>query len=132
MALCVFPFSPPPLHHSLPTNLDLYRIMSDDKENFVRMTRAATKRKAAMADEDRLSKKKKKRVVLGELPNLCNKRKQTRKPLRVPKKQNKKTSKSDVDTRSDDPQMCAPYVTGIFVYLRQLEVTLPQFDLGLV
>lgn len=96
------------------------------------MTRAATKRKAAMADEDRLSKKKKKRVVLGELPNLCNKQKQTTKPLRVPKKQSKKTSKSDVDTRSDDPQMCAPYVTGIFVYLRQLEVTLPQFDLGLV
>ncbi|KAG5395328.1 hypothetical protein IGI04_025291 [Brassica rapa subsp. trilocularis] len=122
MALCVFPFSPPPLHHSLPTNLDLYRIMSDDKENFVRMTRAATKRKAAMADEDRLSKKKKKRVVLGELPNLCNKQKQTTKPLRVPKKQSKKTSKSDIDTRSDDPQMCAPYVTGIFVYLRQLEV----------
>ncbi|KAF8087590.1 hypothetical protein N665_0577s0003 [Sinapis alba] len=105
--------------------------MSDDKENFVRMTRAATKRKAAMLDVDRLSKKKKKkRVVLGELPNLCNlssKQKQTR---RVPTKQTKKKSnpkvpkesKSDIDTRSDDPQMCAPYVTGIFDYLRQLEV----------
>ena len=93
------------------------------------MTRAATKRKAAMAHEDRLSKKKKKRVVLGELPNVCNKQKQ---PVRVPKKQNKKKSnskvpqesKSDIiDTRSDDPQMCAPYVTRIFVYLRQLEVS---------
>ncbi|KAL0737017.1 hypothetical protein Bca4012_013227 [Brassica carinata] len=105
--------------------------MSDDKENFVRMTRAATKRKAAMLDEDRLSNKKKKRVVLGELPNLCNLSNTQKQTKRVPtKKQNKKKSnsnvpkesKSDIDTRSDDPQMCAPYVIGIFDYLRQLEV----------
>ncbi|KAL0826105.1 hypothetical protein Bca101_049782 [Brassica carinata] len=57
--------------------------------------------------------KKKKRVVLGELLNLCKKKSNSNVP---------KESKSDIDTRSDDPQMCAPYVTGIFVYLRQLEV----------
>ncbi|CAH8353609.1 unnamed protein product [Eruca vesicaria subsp. sativa] len=105
--------------------------MSDDKENnFVRMTRAATKRKASMAaliDEDRLSKK---RVVLGELPHLSNLStipKQTKTPRKPVRKQKKVAAKpkepiSDIDTRSDDPQMCAPYVVGIFDYLRHLEV----------
>uniref|UniRef100_A0A1J3IQK6 Putative cyclin-A3-1 n=2 Tax=Noccaea caerulescens TaxID=107243 RepID=A0A1J3IQK6_NOCCA len=114
--------------------------MADDKENFVRMTRAATKRKASMAaiiEDERLGKK---RVVLGELPNLSNisaipnQTKNPRKFGRVPTKQQKKKviSKAettteepnidiDIDTRSDDPQMCAPYVTGIFEYLRQME-----------
>ncbi|XP_024013278.1 putative cyclin-A3-1 isoform X2 [Eutrema salsugineum] len=108
--------------------------MSDDKENFVRMTRAATKRKASMEaiiDEERLSKK---RVVLGELPHLSNvsATKKPRKTVKVPTKEKKKKpisnvtstpkeSISDIDTRSDDPQMCAPYVSGIFDYLRQLE-----------
>lgn len=119
--------------------------MADDKENFVRMTRAATKRKASMAaiiEDERLGKK---RVVLGELPNLSNisaipnQTKNPRKSGRVPRKQQKKKviSKAettteepnidiDIDTRSDDPQMCAPYVTGIFEYLRQMEVKLKQ------
>ncbi|CAA7041630.1 unnamed protein product [Microthlaspi erraticum] len=106
--------------------------MADDKENFVRMTRAATKRKASMAaiiDDERLGKK---RVVLGELPNLSNISAIPRKSGRAPTKQQKKkvvskaetTTKEpniDIDTRSDDPQMCAPYVTGIFEYLRQME-----------
>ncbi|XP_010481909.1 PREDICTED: putative cyclin-A3-1 [Camelina sativa] len=104
----------------------------DDKENCVRMTRAATKRKAAMAavtiDGEQISNKKK-RVVLGELPNLCNIKKPRRKAAKVITTKQKKpvsiltlaNSNSDIDTRSDDPQMCAPYVTSIFEYLRQLE-----------
>ncbi|XP_010494275.1 PREDICTED: putative cyclin-A3-1 isoform X1 [Camelina sativa] len=103
----------------------------DDKENCVRMTRAATKRKAAMAaatiDEERINKKK--RVVLGELPNLCNIKKPRRKATKVITTKQKNpvsiptlaNTNLDIDTRSDDPQMCAPYVTSIFEYLRQLE-----------
>ncbi|KAG7536671.1 Cyclin-like [Arabidopsis suecica] len=102
--------------------------MADEKENCVRMTRAATKRKASMEatiDEERINKK---RVVLGELPNLSNIKK-PRKATKIPTKQKKSVSiptlvtlNSDIDTRSDDPQMCGPYVTSIFEYLRQLEV----------
>uniref|UniRef100_A0A1J3GQV5 Putative cyclin-A3-1 n=1 Tax=Noccaea caerulescens TaxID=107243 RepID=A0A1J3GQV5_NOCCA len=95
---------------------------------------------AAIIEDERLGKK---RVVLGELPNLSNisaipnQTKNPRKFGRVPTKQQKKKviSKAettteepniniDIDTRSDDPQMCAPYVTGIFEYLRQMEVKL--------
>ncbi|EOA13582.1 hypothetical protein CARUB_v10026648mg [Capsella rubella] len=104
--------------------------MSDEKENCVRMTRAATKRKAAMAatiDEERISKK---RVVLGELTNLSNIKKPRKVATKVITKKQKKpvlipttvvTVNSDIDMRSDDPQMCAPYVTSIFEYLRDLE-----------
>lgn len=98
--------------------------MADEKENCVRMTRAATKRKASMAailDDERISKK---RVVLGELPNLSNiknprKAIKQKKPVSIP---TLVTVNSDIDTRSDDPQMCGSYVTSIFEYLRQLEV----------
>lgn len=109
--------------------------MADEKENCVRMTRAATKRKASMAatiDEGRVNKK---RVVLGELPNMSNLsvpnlEREIKKPrksaARAPMKQRKDTSaldpNSDIDTRSDDPQMCGPYVSSIFDYLRQMEV----------
>lgn len=102
--------------------------MADEKENCVRMTRAATKRKASMEatiDEERINKK---RVVLGDLPNMTNIKK-PRKATKIPTKQKKSVSiptlvtlNSDIDTRSDDPQMCGPYVTSIFEYLRQLEV----------
>ncbi|CAA0407160.1 unnamed protein product [Arabidopsis thaliana] len=100
--------------------------MADEKENCVRMTRAATKRKASMEaaiDKERINKK---RVVLGELPNLSN----IKKSRKATTKQKKKsvsiptleTLNSDIDTRSNDQQMCGPYVTSIFEYLRQLEV----------
>lgn len=103
------------------------------------MTRAAAKRKASMAmatDEERVSKK---RVVLGELlnvPNL-NQKRVTQKPqkaVRVLTKQIKTVpvvvvpedaaavAAGDIDARSDDPQMCGPYVTDIYEYLREMEV----------
>ncbi|KFK31755.1 hypothetical protein AALP_AA6G155000 [Arabis alpina] len=99
-------------------------------ENIVRITRAAAKRKASMAmtiDDDRVSKKK--RVVLGELPNMSN-LSFPEKPLNlmtrrcvVPMQQKKVVLdlNLDIDTRSNDPQMCGPYVSSIFDYLRQME-----------
>ncbi|KFK31754.1 hypothetical protein AALP_AA6G154900 [Arabis alpina] len=115
--------------------------MADEKENCVRITRAAAKRKASMAatiDEERLSKK---RVILGELPNLANltfpnQKTEIKKTRKVPTKKQQKQKKKkvvlgkdteiidldlDIDSRSDDPQMCGPYVTSIFDYLRQME-----------
>ncbi|XP_010479118.1 PREDICTED: cyclin-A3-2-like [Camelina sativa] len=109
------------------------------QEICVRITRAAAKRKASMGmDEDRVSKK---RVVLGELLNgsnvnvlaNLNQIRETQKPkksLRPPSNQIKKTapvvvdleSQPDIDSRSDDPQMCGPYVGDIYQYLRELEV----------
>ncbi|XP_010549257.1 PREDICTED: putative cyclin-A3-1 isoform X2 [Tarenaya hassleriana] len=119
-----------------------------EKEISGRMTRAAAKRKATMAaakDDERASKK---RVVLGELPNMSNvpvpvNPKPTQKPkrdLRAYAKQRKTASVSDtakdstaavessvdIDARTDDPQMCGPYVSDIYEYLRQLEVNPKQ------
>lgn len=109
-----------------------------EQEICVRVTRAAAKRKAMGIDEDRVSKK---RVVLGELLNVSNvnvlanlnQKKETQKPKKSlrppPAKQIKSApvvidldSESDIDSRSDDPQMCGPYVRDIYEYLRELEV----------
>ncbi|VVA92765.1 unnamed protein product [Arabis nemorensis] len=117
-----------------------------ENQSCVRMTRAAAKRKASMAmstDEGRVSKK---RVVLGELlnvPNLNQKRvtqkpktslwspiKQimTEDPVVVSPEVTAETAMvalkpaSDIDARSDDPQMCGPYVTDVYEYLREMEV----------
>ncbi|KAJ0229433.1 Cyclin-A3-4 [Hirschfeldia incana] len=101
-----------------------------EKEICVRMTRAATKRKA-MATEEEEERFTKKRVVLGELPNVSNlnrKRvipKPATKTLAAPAKQRKNPpveSRSDIDARSDDPKMCGPYVSDIYDYLREMEV----------
>ncbi|OAY22996.1 putative cyclin-A3-1 [Manihot esculenta] len=108
-----------------------------DQENCVRVTRAATKRAAAMAplkDQPVL----KKRVVLGELPNLSNvvvsvnkgsgglTQKQKIKPKPKAKKaiivKKDEASKGDIDGTSDDPQMCGPYASDIYEYLHKLEV----------
>lgn len=115
-----------------------------ENQNCTRMTRAAAKRKAsAMAvDEDPVSKK---RVVLGELPNMSNvvavpvKPNQEREALKAKtsvnaaKKQMKKKAlmipvvvpepSVDIESRSVDPQMCEPFVSDICAYLRELEVT---------
>lgn len=109
-----------------------------DQENCVRVTRAATKRAAAMAplkDQPVL----KKRVVLGELPNLSNvvvsvnkgsgglTQKQKIKPKPKAKKsiivKKDEASKGDIDGTSDDPQMCGPYASDIYEYLHKLEVS---------
>ncbi|CAN8320794.1 unnamed protein product [Cochlearia groenlandica] len=99
----------------------------------VRITRAAAKRKAmATEDDEPLTKK---RIVLGELMNLSNVQTKT---LVAPPKNRKlapppppslaavesisSSSFSDIDSRSDDPKMCGPYVTDIYEYLRELEM----------
>ncbi|CAH2071159.1 unnamed protein product [Thlaspi arvense] len=108
------------------------------KEICVRMTRAAAKRKAMATEEERVNKK---RVVLGELPNVSNvavsanpnqkiEISKPRKSHGAPAKQTKIApvalatveSVSDIDARSDDPKMCGPFVTDIYEYLRELEV----------
>ncbi|KAK2660193.1 hypothetical protein Ddye_006726 [Dipteronia dyeriana] len=122
-----------------------------DQENCARLTRAAKKRAASVAalgntEDQPLTKK---RVVLGELPNLSNAvvipvtkslKAEHQKPkgnakakLKViralePRKTtalNKKRdveAEVDVDPALDDPQMCEPYVTDIYDYLRSMEV----------
>ncbi|TXG52491.1 hypothetical protein EZV62_021660 [Acer yangbiense] len=123
-----------------------------DQENCARLTRAAKKRAASVAalgnaEDQPLTKK---RVVLGELPNLSNavvvpvtkslkaepqkpkgkaKAKPKVKRALEPKKKtttaNKKEdveAKVDDDFASDDPQMCEPYVTDIYDYLCNMEV----------
>lgn len=113
-----------------------------ENQNCARMTRAAAKRKASMAvattDEDRVSKK---RVVLGELPNMSNvvvsakpnQERETQKlksSVNAAKKQVKKAlipvaviaPSVDFESRSVDPQMCGPYASDICAYLREMEV----------
>lgn len=101
-----------------------------EKEICVRMTRAAVKRKSIGTEDERFTKK---RVVLGELPNLSNisvlsSFNQISKPAKSLGALSKlrKTApvefRSDIDSRSDDPKMCGPYVTDIYEYLRQMEV----------
>ena len=112
--------------------------------NCVRITRASSKRVAASAMSDDQSTNKK-RVVLGELPNIQNatgsaaqKRKATSQITKCkPKKRTKiaaapmsKTTvvvedndpKLTVDDILDDPEMKGPYSSDIYAYLRKMEV----------
>lgn len=106
-----------------------------EKEICLRMTRAAVKRKSTATEDERVTKK---RVVLGELPNLSNisvlsNFNQIPKPAKSLGALLRKTAPvalaavefgSDIDARSDDPKMCGPYVSDIYEYLRQMEVTI--------
>ncbi|XP_031267253.1 putative cyclin-A3-1 [Pistacia vera] len=111
-----------------------------DQENCVRLTRAARKRAALGNAEEQPPSKK--RVVLGELPNLSNVvvsknpslKSEPQKPKGKAKKKVKKAllptttknddveGKVDIDAKSDDPQMCGPYVSDIYEYLHTMEV----------
>lgn len=108
-----------------------------DKENCVRLTRAAKKRaSAAMADDQVPTKKW---VVLGELPHLSNAAVQDNRSSGIePQKQKCGTktkakkalpmttmvkTNQDTDTKSDDPQLCGPYISDVYAYLHELEVT---------
>lgn len=114
-----------------------------ENQNCTRMTRAAAKRKASsMAIDESATVSSKKRVVLGELPNLSNviavpvkpnKEKEIQKPVNITKKKQMKKALVDpvtvvetsveFESRSVDPQMCGPYVSDICAYLREMEVT---------
>ncbi|KAI4337022.1 hypothetical protein L6164_015484 [Bauhinia variegata] len=112
----------------------------ENKENSAprRLTRAAKKR-AAAAITDLLHAPAKKRVVLGELPNLTNVL-VTNKPGSGAETQEEKggmkrkvrkvlpttiatipAKSDDVDANLDDPQMCQTYVSDIYEYLRTME-----------
>lgn len=115
-----------------------------EQENFVRVTRAGKKRASTVMSEEQNPIKK--RVVLGELPNLSNVIVQADQSsgLNVPKKKQKcgaknkakkvlpmtipaeKSSREEKDDL-DDPHMCGPYISDVYEYLHQLEV----IELGL-
>ncbi|WCJ35513.1 CYCLIN A3 4 [Euphorbia peplus] len=110
-----------------------------DQENSVRVTRAARKRAASnpLSDAQPFNKK---RVVLGELPNLSNsvvsgnagaprkkvskvkaKAKAQVKRVVVVKKDDGLKIKDDADGILDDPQNCRAYASDIYEYLHKLE-----------
>lgn len=113
-----------------------------DQENFVRVTRAAAKKRAASGSALEQPAKKK-RVVLGELPTNTNvvvsvnpslkaeprkAKAKAKKALLTEKTKAKAKTKAteyadiDIDARSDDPQICGAYVTDIYQYLHSMEV----------
>ncbi|KAK9109327.1 hypothetical protein Sjap_017387 [Stephania japonica] len=105
-----------------------------EEENCVRMTRGA-KRRAMEAEETLLPPQTKKRVVLGEITNVSNSTglvTQKPKPKPKPKPKSKKkvqvtkkapsTRKDEEVAKSEDPQLCAPYVSDIYEYLHSMEM----------
>lgn len=109
-----------------------------DQENCLRVTTRLAKKRAAETMADLESQKQpKKRVVLGELPNVSNIVPATKDLDSEPPKQKNKTkkkvkkvaatkpnsaTKEDVGEILDDPQMCGAYVSEIYEYLREMEV----------
>lgn len=107
----------------------------------MRVTRLAKKR-AAEAMAAQLQQRSKKRVVLGEIRSEANvglsqiSEQQRPKPRQAKRKVLKAVGEGvtekgkyvdngiDIDAKSDDPQMCAAYVSEIYEYLRQMEVNL--------
>ncbi|GAV74666.1 Cyclin_N domain-containing protein/Cyclin_C domain-containing protein [Cephalotus follicularis] len=110
-----------------------------EQQKCARVTRLSKKRAAATGDSQEQAMNKK-RVVLGELPNLSNvvvsvnpsskaEPPQKQKPSKPKAAKTKKALEiTDVkkteglDAQSDDPQMCGPYVTDILDYLHSMEV----------
>ncbi|KAJ8747974.1 hypothetical protein K2173_012947 [Erythroxylum novogranatense] len=109
-----------------------------EQENCARLTRAAKKRAAALSvDEQPVLKK---RVVLGELRNVCNvakvgsgdesqkqkrkvtKRSKAKKAIVIKKEDVTKDDVHDFDTKSDDPQFCGQYISDIYEYLHNMEM----------
>lgn len=125
-----------------------------NQENCMRVTRLSAKRRAAEALSDQPQQQppaKQKRVVLGEISSnvlgnsslkSCSEprtRARSRKSSKfssstlIPASEKTpeedvvgppKVSNDDIDAVSNDPQMCGPYVTGIYEYLRNMEVRL--------
>ncbi|XP_019152566.1 PREDICTED: G2/mitotic-specific cyclin C13-1-like isoform X2 [Ipomoea nil] len=109
-----------------------------DKENCTRVTRLSKKR-AAESMAAQLQQQSKKRVVLGEITSVPNvglsqiSEQQKPKPRRAKRKVLKAAGKgvtekgkhedngTDIDAKSDDPQMCAAYDSEIYEYMRQME-----------
>ncbi|KAL6216655.1 hypothetical protein ACLB2K_009876 [Fragaria x ananassa] len=89
------------------------------------ITRAAAKRRAvaALAEEQQLATKK--RTVLGDLTNLANvvvlasKNPNLDFAIRKPTCERKRAAPERVN---EDPQLCGPYASDIYAYLRRMEV----------
>ncbi|XP_058081115.1 cyclin-A3-4-like isoform X2 [Magnolia sinica] len=101
-----------------------------DQENCTRLTRAAKKRAvaAAQSQQDLVPATKKKRTVLGELPNFSNvvadpvpDAEPSKRKLRPSKKTERKLL-MDVEANTNDPQLCVPYASDIFEYLHSMEI----------
>lgn len=111
------------------------------QENCVRMTRLAAKRASQSEIQQPFSKK---RTVLGEISSNCvngvvaskNKKcrvdpeklegrvkKRVKKAVKKIKIEEKSGSGFDVDGELGDPQMCVAYVSDIYEYLRNMEVS---------
>ncbi|KAF4371109.1 hypothetical protein F8388_020836 [Cannabis sativa] len=114
---CVASLSSPP---EIPVSYfeDLFRITRLSKKR-------STEEAASFSDEDPFVSKR--RVVLGELRNLTNAAisplvnpKTGVKSKKVKKVVQKNTKKDEDD--DEDPQMCGPYVSGIYEYLHQMEI----------
>ncbi|XP_050265899.1 putative cyclin-A3-1 isoform X1 [Quercus robur] len=103
-----------------------------EQENCVRITRAAKKRALSAAS----GSPNKKRVVLGELPNLSNVVVPVNnKPVTKTKPKAKKAltttlirttkgspTKVEIDDSCDDPQLCGAYASDIDDYLHKMEM----------
>ncbi|KAL6296188.1 hypothetical protein ACE6H2_004330 [Prunus campanulata] len=99
-----------------------------EQRNCTRITtRAAAKRRAmaALVEEHQLATKK--RAVLGDVTNLVNvvvsANHKSYGELQKPNCAIKKEEKKAVATRDiEDPQLCGPYASDIYAYLRRMEV----------
>lgn len=108
-----------------------------EQENCVRITRAAKKRALSAAS----GSPNKRRVVLGELPNLSNVVVPVNnKPVTKTKPKAKKAltttlisttkgspTKVEIDESYDDPQLCGAYASDIDDYLHKMEVKAQSF-----
>ncbi|TKY57865.1 putative cyclin-A3-1 [Spatholobus suberectus] len=101
-----------------------------DTENHTRPQREAKKRAAAAICELHGAAKKK-RVVLGDLTNVSNAVAAPEKPVSQVHKQKKQKVEKPTATvvatpekpnERHDPQLCGPYVSDIYEYLRGMEV----------
>ena len=106
-----------------------------EQGNCAPVTPAAKKRAAPATATAELQAPNKKRVVLGELTNLSNVvvqkpelqrdkgriNKKVRKP--IPTVSGSTVKPEHVDARVNDPQFCARYVSDIYEYLREMEVS---------
>ncbi|XP_021820260.1 putative cyclin-A3-1 [Prunus avium] len=108
-----------------------------EKENCARVTRSMKRRaEAAMGQEQPATKK---RVVLGELhilqnavvpannkssavePQVQKRGAKAKAKKALPEKKTETPTTPDIDSTSDDPQMCGPYARDIYDYLHKLE-----------
>lgn len=89
------------------------------------ITRAAAKRRAmaaALVEDQQLATKK--RAVLGDLTNLANVVVFASNPDFgfAPRKPKCETKKAAPEPDNEDPQLCGPYASDIYAYLRRMEV----------